>query len=278
MKRKLRAVILTGMTALSVCLTATATATQAQELCRFDGTRLAEISGMATSVRHPGVVWAHNDSGDAARIYALDTSTCKILATVRIDEMKARDLEAMASGRDARGRAVLWIADIGDNRDSWGNVSVTRIREPKRLRDATVRGKTFRFTYEDRPHDAETLLAAVNGAQLWVVSKQLANGTLYALPKPLRSDRINIAKAIRQEEGLITDGAVSPDGRRYVLRDYFDAVIFDGAPPGREVTRFSLPVQTQGEAITWTSDGRALLTASERENRLLRVPLPLVLR
>lgn len=233
---------------------------------------------MATSVRHPGVVWVHNDSGDAARIYALDTSTCEIAATVRIGSVKARDLEAIASGRDARGRPVLWIADIGDNRDSWANVSVTRIREPKRLRDATVQGTTFRFTYDDRPHDAETLLAAPNMPQLWVVSKQLANGTLYALPKPLRPGRVNIAKAIRQEEGLVTDGAVSPDGRRYVLRDYFDAVVFDGLPPGREVTRFSLPVQAQGEAIAWTTDGRALLIASERENRLLRVPLPAVLR
>lgn len=273
-KRYLRAVILIGITALGLC----ATPVHAQELCRFDGARLSEISGMATSVRHSGIVWVHNDSGDAARIYALDTSTCEIAATVRIGGMKARDLEGIASGRDARGRPVLWIADIGDNRDSWSDVSVTRIREPKRLRDATVRGTTFRFTYDDRPHDAETLLAAANAPQLWVVSKQLASGTLYALPKPLRADRLNIATAVRREEGLVTDGAVSPDGRRYVLRDYFDAFVFDGPPPGRLVARLSLPVQAQGEAIAWTSDGRALLTASERENRLLRVPLPAVLR
>ena len=273
-KRHLRAVILIGITALGLC----AGPVHAQELCRFDGSRLSEISGMATSVRHPGIVWVHNDSGDAARIYALDTSTCEIAATVRIGNMKARDLEAIASGRDARGRPVLWIADIGDNRDSWSNVSVTRIREPKRLRDATLRGTTFRFTYDDRPHDAEALLAAANAPHLWVVSKQLANGTLFALPRPLRADRLNVATAVRREEGLVTDGAVSPDGRRYVLRDYFDAFVFDGPPPGREVTRFSLPVQAQGEAIAWTTDGRALLIASERENRLLRVPLPAVLR
>jgi hypothetical protein len=35
-----------------------------------------------------------------------------------------------------------------------------------------------------------------------------------------------------------------------------------------------LPVQPQGEAITWTSDGRALLIASERDDRLIRVEVP----
>lgn len=270
----LRAVILTGITALGLC----AAPAHADVACRYDEDRLPEISGMTASVLHPNIVWVHNDSGDAARIYALSTSTCEIEATVRIGNMKARDLEAIASGRDARGRAVLWIADTGDNRDSWPDVSITRIREPKRLRDATVRGTRFRFTYDDRPHDAETLLAAADTPRLWVVTKQLANGTLYALPRPLRSSRVNVAVPIRQEEGLITDGAVSPDGRRYVLRDYFDAVVYDGLPPGREVARFSLPPQTQGEAIAWSSDGRALLTASESENRLLRVPLPAVLR
>lgn len=270
----MRAVILTGITALGLSIGPA----QAEELCRFDRATLPEISGMATSLRHRDVVWTHNDSGDAARIYAVSTRTCKVLATVTIADRAARDVEAIAAGRDARGRAVLWVADIGDNRDSWTNVSVTRIREPKRLRNTTLRGTTYRFTYGDRPHNAETLLADPRSPQLWVVTKQLANGTLYALPKPLRSGRLNIAEAIRQEEGLVTDGAVSPDGQRYVLRDYFDAVIFDGLPPGREVARFSLPVQAQGEAIAWTSDGRALLIASEGDDRLLRVPLPMTLR
>jgi hypothetical protein len=41
------------------------------ELCRFDGERLAEISGLAYSTLHEGIVWAHNDSGGGARLYAL---------------------------------------------------------------------------------------------------------------------------------------------------------------------------------------------------------------
>ena len=74
--------------------------------------------------------------------------------------------------------------------------------------------------------------------------------------------------------GLITDGAISPDGSRYVLRDYVDARIFSGPPPGEELQRITLPAQPQGEAITWSADGNALLIASEGDDRLLRVEIP----
>jgi hypothetical protein len=89
---------------------------------------------------------------------------------------------------------------------------------------------------------------------------------------------VNVAKKLQVEGGLITDGAVSPQGDRYVLRDYVDAVIYDGLPPGTEVARIRLPYQTQGEAISWSSDGRSLLVTSERDDRLIRVSVPLVLR
>ena len=72
----------------------------------------------------------------------------------------------------------------------------------------------------------------------------------------------------------MTDGAISPDGSGYVLRDYGDAVLYAGLPPGREVARIPLPYQFQGEAITWAADGLSLLIAGERDDRLLRVALP----
>jgi len=59
-----------------------------------------------------------------------------------------------------------------------------------------------------------------------------------------------------------------------VLRDYLDVAVFEGLPPGTRSSTFALPFQPQGEAITWTPDGRSLLVASERDDRLLRVALP----
>ena len=250
-----------------------AVAQEATEVCRFDREILPEISGMTYSQRHPGVLWVHNDSGSGPVIYAMDASTCRILATVTIEGIEARDLEAIASGRDRRGRPVLWLGDIGDNRDSWPEVRLHRIREPRVLRDRTVPSTTYRFTYADRPHNAEALLADPRSTRVWVVTKQLARGRLYALPERMSPSGLNVATPVRREGALITDGAVSPDGSRYVLRDYVDAEVFDGLPPGERTEQVYLPVQVQGEAVTWTEDGTALLVASESDRRLLRVPV-----
>jgi hypothetical protein len=244
------------------------------EVCRFTDERFTELSGMTMSLRHPGVLWLHNDSSGGPRIYAVDATTCRTLATITIAGIEARDIEAIASGRDRRGRPVLWIADFGDNRDNWPEVRLVRIREPAALTDQTVTARTYRFTYSDRPHNAEALLADPHSSRLWVVTKQLAHGSLYALPRHLSRSTVNVARKVRIEGGMVTDGAVSPDGSRYVLRDYVDAFIYTGLPPGRQQQRVYLPFQLQGEAITWTPDGSALLIAGERDDRLLRVEVP----
>lgn len=250
-----------------------ASAVDSTVVCRFSDDRFTEISGMTYSQRHAGVLYVHNDSSGGPFIYAVDSRTCRTLATLRIDGIEARDLEAIGSGRDQRGRPILWLGDIGDNRDSWPEVRLHRVREPARLSDRTLKAVTFRFTYPDRPHNAEALLTDPKSSRVWVVTKQLARGRVYALPDPLVRDRVNVARPVGQAGGLITDGAVSPDGARFALRDYVDAEVFTGLPPGASPQRVYLPIQFQGEAITWTSDGRALLVASERDDRLIRVPV-----
>jgi hypothetical protein len=243
-------------------------------VCRFSDARFTEISGMTYSAQHAAVLWLHNDSGGGPVIYAVSAATCRTLATVTITGIEARDLEGIATGVDERGRPVLWLGDIGDNRDSWTEVRLHRIREPDRLVDARVAAQTFRFTYRDRPHDAEAVLASPALGPVWVVTKQLARGRIYRLPADLSSTRLNVARPVTRVGGLVTDGAISPDGTRYVLRDYVNALLYEGAPPGRLVATIPLPLQFQGEAITWTPDGRALLVASERDDRLIRVEIP----
>lgn len=243
----------------------------AERVCRLDPS-LDEISGMTVSRLHPDVLWAVEDSGGGPRVVAIDASNCAVRAELTLRGSRARDFEAIAAGTLEDGTSVLWVGDIGDNRDSWPTVELLRIREPKQLRDRTVRPERFTFTYDDRPHDAEALLA--HGTRVWVVTKQLANGGLYALPDPLDPDAVNIARRVRSETGLVTDGSIAPDGSRYVLRDYFDAQLFTGLPPGTPAERIDLPAQRQGEVIAFDAEGTAVLIASEGERRLLRVVLP----
>ena len=239
------------------------------EQCRFSDDRFTEISGMTYSQLHDGVIYLHNDSGGGPRIYAVDAGTCETLATLTLAGAEARDLEAIGSGTDPKGRPILWVGDIGDNRDSWPDVRLLRVREPANLEDQTLRVRTYRFTYPDGPSNAEALLTDPASQRVWVVTKKLASGEFYRVP--LKAGTVTVARPVGKAGGLVTDGSFSPTGERFAVRDYVDAEVRRGRPPGTDPFTVYLPVQLQGEAITWTPDGRALLVASERDDRLLRV-------
>ena len=255
--------------AAAATMPAAAARAEVTELCRFDGKRLAEISGLAYSALHEGIVWAHNDSGGGARLYALDVQSCEVRAVLRVRGIEARDPEALATGTSATGAPALWWGDIGDNTASRGFVEVHEIPEPADLRNARVSATTYRVRLEDR-QDSEALLA--DGDRLWLIGKGLVQGNVWALPQPLRADRPARARVVGMEEGLVTDAAMRPGGG-YAVRDYSEVRIYSGMPPGTLEARMPLPEQVQGEAMTWTPDGTALIVASEGDDRLLLVPV-----
>ncbi len=244
-------------------------------ICRFDTGELGEVSGIALSRQHDGILWATNDSGNGPYLYALDVDDCRIRATLRLLDTPARDHEALAVGTDAAGRDVIWVADIGDNIGGWSYARIHKVVEPARIRDRDVPVTTYRFTYPSGSVDAEALLAAPDREALWVITKEPSGGGVYALPTPM-SDSLTPMRATRvgDARSTVTDAAMSPDGERYVVRDYLSAEVFTGEPPGEAQARFGLPIQPQGEAITWTADGRGVLIVSERSPELVEVDLP----
>lgn len=243
--------------------------------CRFDAGELGEVSGLASSRQHAGVVWATNDSGGGPYLYAVDTADCRIVATLQLLDTPARDHEGLAVGRDASGRDVIWVADIGDNIAGWPYARIHKVVEPTVLRDANVPVTTYRFTYPGGPVDAEAVLAAPDREQLWVITKESGGGRVLALPSPMSDSRTPMrAEVVGASRSLVTDAAMSPDGSRYVVRDYLSAEVFEGEPPGRAQARFGLPIQPQGEAVAWTADGQGLLVASEGSPDLLHVDVP----
>ena len=121
---------------------------------------LGELSGLAASARHPGIFWAHNDSDNAFRLYAVEESG-KIRATFTLTGATARDVEDIAVGPcEPRAEAppCVYLADIGDNFQQRGEVRLFRLPEPEPLADASLPVEALAFTYPDGPHNAESLL------------------------------------------------------------------------------------------------------------------------
>src|SRR5215218_4678881 len=267
------AVLLAAAALLALAVPASAQEVEGAEVVlRLEDQRIVESSGLALSRRHPGVLWTHNDSGDKARLYAVGADG-RTLATLTLAGVAARDWEGMAAGRDDRGRPALFVGDIGDNNGVWPEVAVYRVTEPARLRDATVAAVRYQLRYADGPHNAEALLVDPRGNRLYVATKEVAGGGLYRAPSPLRTGQVNVLRRVAAVPPVITDGAFTPDGRAFVLRDYQGAYLYRA--PGRRVGSFELPPQFQGESITVTADGRSVLAGSEGPaSEVWRVPLP----
>jgi hypothetical protein len=259
-----------------LCLAAPAAAAQpvegAELVMRLEDPRVVESSGLAVSGRHPGVIWTHNDSGDAARLFAVGGDG-RTLATLRLAGVAARDWEALAPGRDDRGRPALFVGDIGDNQGVWDEVAVYRVSEPAALGDATVPAVRYRLGYADGPRDAEALLVDPRANRLYVASKEKAGGGLYQAPARLETGRVNLRRRVAAVPPVVTDGGFLPGGRGFVLRDYQTAHVF--AAPGRPLGSFPLPFQVQGESIAVGPDSRSVLSGSEGPaSDIWRIPLP----
>ncbi|MFI7383406.1 WD40 repeat domain-containing protein [Streptomyces sp. NPDC049813] len=231
--------------------------------------RITESSGLAASRAHPGVYWTHNDSDDGAYLYAVDGRTGKTLATLTLTGIGSpRDVEAISVGPDGD----LYVGDIGDNLGgTWDHVWIYKLPEPKELRDQTVRATQYVVKYADGPRNAEAMMVHPKTGRVYIVEKDEDGGGLYEGPDPLNPSATNVFRRIADIDLWVTDGAFSPDGKQLALRGYFGGIAYswnDGKP--RRQGQLSVPLQPQGESVTYTVDGRTLLYGSEGKGSSVR--------
>ncbi len=250
--------------------------------CLLADQRIAESSGVAASSRTDDVVFTHNDSGDSARFFAVDTRTCATRATYSVRGAKNVDWEDMAGGAAPDGTPVLWLADIGDNGAKRSGVVVYEVAEPGPGVDGPLPVRSrWTLTYPDGAHDAETLLVDPETGRPAIVTKESARGASRAYRVPRSGSGVLEPLAgldVRSLPGggfagpswSLTAGATSPDRRRLVLRSYLAAWTWTTAPGeplatslARPPERLDLPVGRQSEAVSFTRDGSAVWTTSE---------------
>lgn len=238
---------------------------QRHQVFRFADPAIVESSGLAVV---PGAFVTVNDSGDSARVFSVDPQTGR---TVGVTSWagEAVDDEALAPAAE---EGFVWVGDIGDNTASRESISVTKV--PVGGGDRSVPGERYTLTYpHGRATDAETLLCDPRTGRLFVATKGVFGGVLYASPRTLRPDRPNLLRARGHVLGIATDGAFFPDGRHVIIRDYSRAVVYDW-PSLDEVGEVRLPDQPQGEGIAVDAESRVYVSSEGQRQPVLRVPLP----
>ncbi len=253
---------------------------------------VAEASGLAASSKNPGVLWTHNDSGDTARVFALD-ATGKLLGTYTLSGVVATDWEDLAIGPGpVAGESYLYLGDIGDNGLVRANVLVQRVVEPAlSLTQAPVTAsigpvEAITLTYPDGAHNAEALLVDPSGGDLFVVTKSddgVSKVFRSAAPQPTAPRVLAEVATITLGAGsgaigaarnkLFTGGDISRDGSWILLRTYFDVFLWRrpagsavGAVLGGEPCEGQVPIEPQGEAIAADPVSGGYYTLSEKAN------------
>ena len=256
-------------------------------IAKLRTTEVTEGSGVVASGTL-GVYWMHNDSGDGPYIYAVDDRG-ETRGVFRVVGARARDWEDIAAGPGPQPRRrYLYIGDIGNNNDKRPELTVYRIPEPslpggsvaltRKKAWVTEPAEAIKLRYPDGNHDAETLLVHPVSGDLYLVTKAaFTNPIVYKAAAPLRSgDTISLVRTAELKlpsllGGIITGGAVSPDGRRVALCDYlqgYELVLPSSSHNFDDIWRqpistIDLGRRSQGEGITYRRDGKALLATSE---------------
>jgi hypothetical protein len=241
---------------------------------------LRELSGFAASQVHPGVFWAHNDSGNPTELYALRPDG-SIAATFTLRGATLRDPEDIAVGPCTAGddRSCIYLGDTGDNGARRRSVQILKVEEPARLADGPLVPVILPFRYADGPIDAEALVVDPATARVFVITKSLLSlGAVYRIDDLGGREgglavRVRTLRAPREFDAPTTGAAAHPSGTRLLLRTYTrvwelrspDARAFEDVLDAEPVAVPEAP-EPQGEAVSYTRDGRGYLLAGEGVN------------
>ena len=234
---------------------------------RFSDPDIVESSGLVvvTDTVPGGLVVTTNDSGDSGRVFAVDPTTGSTVGVTSWTP-EPRDVEALAPA----GPHHVWVGDIGDNQHAREYVEVIRVPVGRGRTEASP--KTYQLTYPDGARDAEALVSHPVTGQLFVITKGVFAGTVYAAPARLRPDGTNLMEEVGEAPGIVTDATFLPGGGGVVMRTYSSAHLMS-FPAWQPVSSWQLPRQDQGEGIALV--GRELLVSSEgSRSQVLVVALP----
>jgi hypothetical protein len=192
---------------------------------------VGELSGLVSSVAHPGVMWAIRDSGHAASLW-LVTFDAAGVATLRefpVPGAQNFDWEDLTYFTAADGKGHLYATESGQG----GKPTVIyEILEPDPATDTTATVlHRYSYAYPDKRFNTEA--AFMYDGKLVLVKKTMPNAFLYrfdTLQEGVLNTPVFVGKV------LFTKGAsvmrISPDGRMLVASTHDTVTVYchSGAP------------------------------------------------
>lgn len=242
---------------------------------------VVELSGLAASRTQAGVLYAHNDSGDAARFFALSAQNAAVLQEFSVQGATNRDWEDVAVGPCATGSCVF-IADFGDNSRVRSDYALYVVPEPSVVPGgavATVTGERLPFQYPaGARNNAEALIVDPQSGRPYVITKAPGGfqpSTVFRFPLPLTpGTQVTLEEVVTlpvpgPTDSQLTGADASPCGDAVLLRMYNRLVLMRTDGGALESAFGAAPVnvpvaqEVQGEAVAFSADGRSYFTASE---------------
>jgi hypothetical protein len=237
---------------------------QPRQTGALPGAGLNEVSGLVASRTNAGVLWAHNDSGNAPRVFAIDTNG-GLRATVTVNGAPLVDWEAIAIDGE-----TLYVGDIGDNQRVRPAIALARVPEPA-LTATRVTATAFEVRYPDGPHDAEAMMIDPVNDRIVIVTKEFGgNSAVYSTPLDAPGT-LQLDTQLELGPGeLVTAGDISTRGDTIVLRTYSHVLVWSrhgdeslAAAFAREPCAAPAPADLQGEALALMPPDERFVTTSE---------------
>lgn len=258
--------------------------TRLQPIGKLGFAPINESSGLAASRKFPGVFWTHNDSGDWARIFAVDETGALLTPPAnaqspftgfRIEGAKNRDWESICT--DDKGNLI--IADTGNNSNRRKDLGFYIVPEfdPRQPAEPKV-SKHVRVYFPDQEsspqryknYDCEAVFHAFGKIHVLTKHRGDGNSTLYRLDTMEGEGPIALTPLARfVSRDMVTGADCTADGKRLAVLTLDAVWVFD-APEGGGVwfegRARRLPIIAgQCEAIAWIDESNLLITNEQRD-------------
>ena len=236
---------------------------------------LKEVSGLAASRNNPGLLWAHNDSGNGPDIFLIDQNL-NVRRHYILGGVRNRDWEdiVVGPGPDST-KNYVYVGEIGDNDAVYPLKYIYRFEEPvlDSAQNPVVISnvETITFRLPDEQKDTEAFFIDPKTQDLIVISKREDPVNVYQIEFPYStSDTIIAKKKMMLPLTQIVAASFSPDGVELLMKNYNHIYYWPNAENRslmellKEIpTEIPYIIEPQGESITWAIDNSGFFTLSE---------------